>query len=68
MALQPQLKVKFDPSNKNHRKMFSEFITNGNKWGGNNIFILEEEYGSVPDMIKDKMIRYYTGREFKVAA
>jgi hypothetical protein len=68
MALQPMARVTFDPANKQHRKIFSDFVSNGNKWSGNNIFILEEEYGSVPDMIRDKMIRYYMGREFKVAA
>lgn len=67
MALQTQAKVYFNPGNKNHRKLFSDFVANGYKWGGSNIFILEEEFGSVPDMIKDKMIRYYMGREFKKA-
>ena len=56
-------RIVFDPSNKEHRKAYCNFKQNGT-WNGMNIFILEREYATIPDMIKDKMVTYYMEKEF----
>lgn len=49
----------FDPNNKKHSEIFKKFLQNY-AWGSNGCpFILEEPYLSIPDMIKDKLVRHY---------
>jgi hypothetical protein len=49
----------FDPNNKQHVAIFKNFVET-NTWGYKCCpFALEEPYLSIPDMIKDKLIRNY---------
>jgi len=49
----------FDTNNKKHVQIFKTFVEK-NCWGHNCCpFALEEPYLSIPDMIRDKLIRHY---------
>ena len=49
---------KFDPKNKQDMEDFKYFVVN-NKWNGYCPFELEWPYNSIPDMIKDMIIKQY---------
>jgi hypothetical protein len=49
-------KSTFDPSNQTHLDKYKFFLQN-NKWSDCCPFFLEWPYASIPDMIKDKIIR-----------
>jgi hypothetical protein len=48
----------FDPKNNSHLDIARKFFTT-NKWENTCPFFLEWPYITVPDMIKDKITRYF---------
>jgi len=57
--------VAFDPSNKDHRRYYAEFLTY-NGWGKCPVrFIVPDDIGmDLPTMIKNRLVEYYVSREF----
>jgi hypothetical protein len=55
-------KRKFSVKNKEDISLFKRFVRIGS-WGKPCPFILEEPYLTIPDMIKDKYIKYQLGIE-----
>ena len=55
----------FDPTNKDHRRYYAEFLEYGG-WGSCPVrFICPEDFGmDLPSMIKHRLIQYYIDREF----
>lgn len=58
--------VAFDPSNKDHRRYYAEFLKYGG-WGKCPVrFVVPEDCGmDLPTMIKNSLIEYYVSKEFK---
>ena len=58
--------VAFDPTIKNHRRYYWEFMTRSG-WGHCPVrFICTEEHGdNLPAMIQKLMVEYYVKREFQ---
>lgn len=55
----------FDPSNKEHRRWYSEFVEHGT-WGRCPYrFIVSDEQGDLITMIQRNLVKYYVEREFK---
>ena len=50
----------FNPRNKNDIVLLRQFLSEY-KWGSPCPFILEEPYLTIPDMMKDKYIKYQLG-------
>jgi hypothetical protein len=61
--------VAFDPSKKEHRNFYAEFLKKGG-WGQCPVrFIVPEDCGGdLISMIKNSLIQYYIEREFNVKA
>ena len=55
-------KTTFDPKNEEHLDVFKSFL-HKKRWGGCCPFFLEWPYNSIPDMIKDKIIKDMFGVE-----
>jgi len=55
-------KYLFNPKNKEHVFLLKQFLQSC-KWGKPCPFLLEEPYLTIPDMIKDKYIKYQLGVE-----
>ena len=57
--------VAFDPTNKDHRRYYAEFLEYGG-WGKCPVrFICPEDIGmDLPTMIKNRLVEYYVFREF----
>jgi hypothetical protein len=58
--------VAFDPTNKDHRRYYAEFLETGG-WGRCPVrFIVPEDNVGVdlPAMIKNRLVDYYVSREF----
>lgn len=57
--------VQFDPANKEHRRIYAEFVRH-NTWGRSPYrFILPECYGSdLVEMIQRALVEYYINQEF----
>jgi hypothetical protein len=57
--------VKFDPSNRDHRSYYNQFVEYGG-WGRCPVrFICPEEHGlDLPSMIQRQMLEYYLKKEF----
>ena len=57
--------VAFDPSNKDHRRYYAEFLEYGG-WGSCPVrFICPEDFGTdLPSMIQHSLIYFYVEREF----
>jgi hypothetical protein len=57
--------VAFDPSNKDHRRYYAEFLEYGG-WGSCPVrFICPEDFGvDLPSMIQHSLIYFYVEREF----
>ena len=57
--------VAFDPSNKEHRRYYAEFLKHKG-WGHCPVrFIVTDEQGmDLPTMIKNKLCEYYVHQEF----
>ena len=55
----------FDPSNKDHRRYYAEFLDYGG-WGKCPVrFICPDDIGmDLPTMIKNRLCEYYIAREF----
>ncbi|MFZ9617797.1 MAG: hypothetical protein ACO29Y_05725 [Holophagaceae bacterium] len=58
--------VAFDPANKDHRRYYAEFLEYGG-WGTCPVrFVCPEDFGhDLPTMIKNSLIEYYVGKEFR---
>lgn len=58
--------VAFDPENKEHRRYYAEFLEYGG-WGKCPVrFICPDDVGmDLPSMIKNRLVEYYVGKEFK---
>jgi hypothetical protein len=58
--------VAFDPSNKEHRRYYAEFLKHGG-WGRCPVrFIVTDEQGmDLPTMIRNKLVEYYIQTEFR---
>ena len=55
----------FDPTNKQHRKDYAEFLRTG-KWIHCDVrYELDEPGGELQGMIQRRILEYYMGREFK---
>jgi len=53
-------RIIFDPVNKKHVAMYREYLVNNCRWSTNGCpYELEWPYLTVPDMIRDKIIRNY---------
>lgn len=60
--------VVFDPSNKDHRRFYSEFVQHG-RWGRCPVrFLVPEDHGNVITMIQRSLVRYYVEQEFLTVA
>lgn len=56
--------VVFDPSNKDHRRWFSEF-NKRRTWGHCPVrFIVNEDHGDLLTMIQRSLIQFYVDKEF----
>lgn len=56
--------VVFDPTNKNHRRYYSEFVKH-HTWGRCPVrFIVDDDAGDVITMIQRKLVDYYVAQEF----
>jgi hypothetical protein len=53
-------KYLFDPKDKYHISLFRCFLDES-KWGDPCPFLLEEPYLTIPDMMKDKYIKFQLG-------
>jgi hypothetical protein len=51
-------RVNFDPTNKQHRLDYAQFIKYNN-WKDGCRYLLEEPYMDIPTMINDKLVNYY---------
>lgn len=59
MIIKSRIRAKFDIRNKDHVQSFKSFLAQ-KKWGSSGCpFELEYPWTSVPDMIKDKLVRHY---------
>ncbi len=52
------LKENFDPSNLNHDKHYKYFLENS-RWSGSCPFRIEWPFVTVPELIKDRLIKKY---------
>lgn len=58
--------VVFDPSNKEHRYYYHEFVTKGT-WGYCPYrFVVAEDHGNLVTMIQRKLVEFYVNHEFDV--
>jgi len=57
--------VKFDVSNRDHRRWYTEFLQN-NAWGQCPVrFVIEDEGGAnLLGLMQTRMIEFYTNKEF----
>lgn len=54
----------FDPSNKEHRRWYNQFVTYGG-WGKCPYrFIVPEDHGDLITMCQRSLVRYYVAHEF----
>lgn len=59
MIIKPRVRAKFDLRNKDHIQSFKRYLEQ-RKWGASGCpFELEYPWTSIPDMIKDKLVRHY---------
>ena len=57
--------VAFDPSNKDHRRHYHNFVLK-KTWGSCPVrFMCPEDHGDLVTMMQRALIEYYTKREFK---
>ena len=56
----------FDPSNKQHRRFYSEFVRTAS-WGACPVrFVVPEDHGDLVTMIQRSLVKYYVEREFPI--
>jgi hypothetical protein len=64
LQLEARQWVVFDPTNKDHRLYYHEFITLGT-WGRCPVrFIIDDDAGDLITFIQRKLVDYYVKREF----
>lgn len=57
--------VAFDPSDRNHRHWYNEFVKH-KTWGRCPYrFIVPDDHGNLVTLIQRKLVEYYVGKEFK---
>ena len=57
--------VEFDPSNRQYRQWYAEYLQNGN-WSSCPVrFVDPTDCGNLAMSIQASMVRYYTNKEFK---
>ena len=57
--------IVFDPSNKDHRQHYADFIKFGT-WGRCPLrFVVPEDQGDLVTMIQRSLVKFYVEREFK---
>jgi hypothetical protein len=55
----------FDPSNKDHRRYYNDFVKTAS-WGRCPVrFVVPEDHGDLVTMIQRSLVKYYVEREFK---
>lgn len=54
--------ISFDPSNPDHRRLFAHFMDHGG-WGMPCPFLLEQPYGSIPELCRTRMLSYYMDKD-----
>lgn len=58
--------VAFDPSNKDHRRDYAEFLRTGS-WGHCAVrYELDESCGELQSRIQRNLLEYYLGKEFRL--
>jgi len=56
----------FDPSNKQHRRFYSDFVRTAS-WGACPVrFVVPEDHGDLITMIQRSLVKYYVEREFPI--
>jgi hypothetical protein len=54
----------FDPSNKQHRKWFADYVAR-RAWGHCPVrFIVPDEHGDLIALINNSLLKFYMGKEF----
>jgi hypothetical protein len=60
--------VVFDPTNRQHRAYYHQFVKTAS-WGGCPVrFVVPEDHGDLLTMIQRSLIKFYVEREFKSVA
>lgn len=55
----------FDPSDRQHRQWYSNFVREGT-WGHCPVrFVVPDDHGNLVTMIQRKLVEYYVKQEFK---
>ena len=55
----------FDPSKKDHRRWYHEFVQHGT-WGRCPVrFVVADNRGNLVSMIQQNLVEYYVNQEFK---
>jgi hypothetical protein len=58
--------VVFDPSNRNHRRWYFEFVATSS-WGHCPVrFVVPDDHGDLITMILRSLVNFYVDREFKI--
>jgi hypothetical protein len=58
----------FDPSNKQHRRYYSDFVRT-HSWGSCPVrFVVPEDHGDLITMIQRTLVKYYVAKEFPPVA
>ena len=57
--------VVFDPSNKDHRRIYRHFLKTGSWKNCDYQFVCEAPYLDLPSCINLKLVEYYMGQEFR---
>lgn len=56
--------VVFDPSNKDHRRYYNDFVKTAS-WGHCPVrFVVPEDHGDLITMIQRSLVKYYVQKEF----
>jgi hypothetical protein len=56
----------FDPSNKDHRRYYNEFVKTAS-WGKCPVrFVVPEDHGDLVTMIQRSLVNYYVTKEFPI--
>ena len=56
--------VVFDPTDKEHRRHYHNFVLTGS-WGGCPVrFVVDDDHGDLITMIQRSLIQYYSNKEF----
>jgi radical SAM superfamily enzyme YgiQ (UPF0313 family) len=58
MIIKPRKQIKFDLTKKEHVECYKQFLIQA-RWPTGCPFELEYPWNSVPDMIKDKLIKHF---------